>query len=45
MNGGTAGYSAFAGFVKDEQIGVVVLTAQAGAEATQLGMDLLKILD
>jgi CubicO group peptidase (beta-lactamase class C family) len=45
MNGGTAGYSAFAGFVKDEQIGVVVLTAQAWAEATQLGMDILKLLD
>jgi CubicO group peptidase (beta-lactamase class C family) len=45
MNGGTAGYSAFAGFVKDEQVGVVVLTAQAGSEATQLGMDLLKRLN
>lgn len=45
MNGGTAGYSAFAGFVKDKQIGVVVLTAQAGSEATQLGMDLLKQLN
>ncbi|MEQ8706700.1 MAG: serine hydrolase domain-containing protein [Phaeodactylibacter sp.] len=44
MNGGTAGYSAFAGFVKDEQIGVVVLCARAESEATQLGMELLKAL-
>lgn len=44
MNGGTAGYETFAGFVKDENIGVVVLSARAGTEATQLGLDLLKKL-
>ncbi len=42
MNGGTEGFRAFAGFVRDEQLGVVVLSASAEAEVTQLGMELLR---
>lgn len=45
MNGGTAGYRAFAGFVKDEQIGLVILAGSAQAEVTQLGLELLQTLD
>jgi hypothetical protein len=45
MNGGTAGYSAFAGFVKDEQTGVIILSARAETAVTELGLDLLQTLD
>lgn len=45
MNGGTAGYSAFAGFVKDEQTGVIILSAHADAAVTELGLELLQTLD
>lgn len=42
LNGGTEGFRAFAGFVRDEKLGVVVLSASAEAEVTELGMELLR---
>jgi D-alanyl-D-alanine-carboxypeptidase/D-alanyl-D-alanine-endopeptidase len=45
-NGGTGGYSSFMGFVKDSQVGVVVLSNTLNLEGgiDNLGVDILKLL-
>lgn len=43
MYGGTEGFRAFAGFIKDQGLGVVVLSASA-AEASELGFSILETI-